>query len=156
LGAEIYKRLAWLNELSAEAAEAAFFDCCGSTEWARRMAAARPFRLLNYLFEGGEEAWFALSTVDQLEAFAASQTSAEQLGQRIAAGDIRRQLADITHLYEEKFGFIFIVSATERSAEEVLAICKARLGNSPETELKLAAIEQWKITEARLKELLES
>ena len=58
-------------------------------------------------------------------------------------------------MYEERFGFIFIVCATGKSAKEMLAICKARLGNSVETELRLAAVEQEKITEIRLTKLLE-
>ena len=58
-------------------------------------------------------------------------------------------------MYEDKFGFIFIVCATGKSADEMLAICRARLGNSVETELQIAAEEQPKITEIRLNKLLE-
>jgi hypothetical protein len=47
---KIYEKLAWLNGLPARQAEAAFLDCCGSTEWARAMAARRPFRMLEHLF----------------------------------------------------------------------------------------------------------
>jgi OHCU decarboxylase len=174
LKTQVYKQLAWLNELAADEAEAAFLDCCGSREWARRMAAARPFRLLTYLFETGEEIWFSLPTVDQLEAFAAhprigstepadgqkaraaTWSAGEQSAVATAADDIKKQLAEANALYADKFGFIFIVCATGKSADEMLAICKARLRNSAETELKLAAIEQWKITEIRLNKLLES
>jgi 2-oxo-4-hydroxy-4-carboxy-5-ureidoimidazoline decarboxylase len=147
----IYKALAGINEMPAEAAEVVFLRCCGSHEWARRMAAERPFRLLTYLFETGEEIWFSLGAADHLEAFAA-QPRLDVVG---AEDDIKRQLADVTHLYETKFGFIFVISTTGRSADELLAICRARIGNSVETELKLAAIEQWKITELRLNKLLE-
>jgi OHCU decarboxylase len=174
LKTQAYKQLAWLNELAADEAEAAFLDCCGSREWARRMAAARPFRLLTYLFETGEEIWFSLPTVDQLEAFAAhprigstepadaqkaraaNWSAGEQSAVATAADDIKKQLAEANALYADKFGFIFIVCATGKPADEMLAICKARLRNSAETELKLAAIEQWKITEIRLNKLLES
>lgn len=153
---EIYKKLGWLNELSTEAAEAAFLTVCGSTEWSRRMAAARPFRLLTYLYEAGEEIWFSLSVADHLEAFAAHRSAGEQSHRAAALDDSVHVLADVIHLYEKKFGFIFVISETGKTVEEVVAICRARLGNSAETELKLAAIEQWKITEARLNELLES
>jgi 2-oxo-4-hydroxy-4-carboxy--5-ureidoimidazoline (OHCU) decarboxylase len=61
----------------------------------------------------------------------------------------------VNRLYHEKFGFIFIISATGKTAEEVLAIAKARVRNSVETELKIAAEEQNKITQLRLTKLLE-
>ena len=137
------------------------------------MAAARPFPVLEKLFETAEDTWFALSTVDQLEAFAAhpkvgskkaaaSQkkraadwSAGEQSGVATAESEVREQLAAVNRLYEKKFGFIFIVCATGKSADEMLAICRARLGNTPETELRIAAEEQRKITEIRLNKLLE-
>jgi len=72
-----------------------------------------------------------------------------------AAEATRDALAEVNRLYHEKFGFIFIVCATGKTAEDMLAIAKARLRNSVETELKLAAEEQNKITRIRLEKLLE-
>ena len=169
----IYKNLDALNELPHAQAEAAFLDCCGSHEWARRMAEARPFPMLENLFNAAEDIWFSLSPADWLEAFAAhpkigSKKSApaqakraaewsggEQSGMEAATDDVREQVAEVNRLYEDKFGFIFIVCATGRSADEMLAIARARLGNSLETEMQLAAQEQAKITEIRLTKLLE-
>jgi OHCU decarboxylase len=169
----IYKNLAWLNELSTADAETAFLDCCGSTEWARRMAGARPFDMLEDLFRTADRTWFSLSSVEWLEAFASHPkigsgkpapkqkkrssewSSGEQSGIDIADKSVRKQLAEANRLYQEKFGFIFIVCATGKSADEMLAICRARLGNSAETEMRLAAEEQRKITEIRLSKLLE-
>jgi OHCU decarboxylase len=169
----VYKNLAWLNALSLKKAEAAFLDCCGSTEWARRMAAGRPYPMLEKLFRTAETVWFDLSTVDWLEAFAAHPkigsseaaplqkkraakwSSKEQSGVDGAGDKVRKELAECNRLYLEKFGFIFIVCATGRSADEMLAICKARIRNSAATELSLAAEEQFKITEIRLTKLLE-
>lgn len=68
---------------------------------------------------------------------------------------VRDDLAGANRLYEAKFGFIFIVCATGKTAGEMLAICHARLGNSAETELQIAAGEQRQITEIRLGKLLE-
>ena len=137
------------------------------------MAATRPFPMLEKLFETAERVWFALSTADQLEAFAAHPTigsrkaaasqkkqaadwsAGEQSGVATAESEVGEQLAAVNRLYEKKFGFIFIVCATGKSADEMLAICRARLGNTPETELKIAAEEQRKITEIRLNKLLE-
>lgn len=170
---QIYKNLAELNERSAELAESSFRDCCPSHEWARRMAASRPFAMIDDLFETGERIWFSLSINDHVEAFAAhpqtgsikaaatqkkgaaDRSSSARYGAAAAADDVKQQLADADSLYQNKFGFIFIVCATEKSADEMLAICRARIRNSVETELKLAAAEQWKITEIRLNKLLE-
>jgi hypothetical protein len=68
---------------------------------------------------------------------------------------VLNELAEANRLYQDKFGFIFIVCATGKTAGEMLAICRARLGNSVDTELRLAAVEQSKITEIRLTKLLE-
>ncbi|MFN2501622.1 MAG: 2-oxo-4-hydroxy-4-carboxy-5-ureidoimidazoline decarboxylase [Pyrinomonadaceae bacterium] len=170
---QIYKNLAWLNELSSRDAESVFLDCCGSSYWARRMAEQRPFPLLAALFDAAERTWFALSPADWLEAFAAhpqigtnkkppSQGSisagwsqVEQSGMDATDGSIHEQMAEANRLYHEKFGFIFIVCATGKSADEMLAICRARYRNSTETELRLAAEEQRKITAIRLTKLLE-
>lgn len=169
----IYKNLAWLNELPVEEAESVFRDCCGSSEWARRMSAARPFAMLENLFRSADDIWFSLSSVDHLEAFAshpkigsnhaapmqqaksAEWSSGEQSGMNAASNSVKDALVEANHLYLEKFGFIFIVCATGKAADEMLAICKARLGNSAATELQIAAEEQRKITEIRLKKLLE-
>ena len=170
---KIYKNLAWLNELPQKETESIFCDCCGSGEWARRMAAARPFPMLENLFEMAETIWFALSPADWLEAFAAHPkigssepaptqkmraadwSSGEQSGMETAEADVRTQLVELNRLYEDKFGFIFIICATGKSAVEMLTIARARFGNSVETELRIAAVEQQKITEIRLSKLLE-
>jgi 2-oxo-4-hydroxy-4-carboxy-5-ureidoimidazoline decarboxylase len=58
-------------------------------------------------------------------------------------------------LYEKKFGYIFIVCATGKTAEEMLALLNERLKNDPEAELLIAAKEQNKITRLRLEKLLD-
>lgn len=170
---QIYKNLAWLNGLSAGEAEKTFLDCCGSSEWARRMAARRPYPILENLYAVAEKAWFSLPVADHLEAFAshpkigskkaakdqppksADWSKSEQSNIDAAGGDVRKELVEANRLYEDKFGFIFIVCAIGKTADEMLAICRARLGNSIETELQIAAEEQARITEIRLNKLLE-
>lgn len=168
----IYKNLAAINELPPEEAVQTFLDCCGSRKWAEDMADERPFRTLEHLFHAAEETWFSLSTVDHLEAFSAHPnigerkdgseggrfaewSSEEQAGAANTRDETKAALADVNRLYHEKFGFIFIVCATGKSAEEMLAIAKARIRNSVETELKIAAEEQSKITKLRLEKILE-
>lgn len=137
------------------------------------MAESRPFPMLENLYAAAENIWFSLAPADHLEAFAAhpqigskkpapSQkkrgadwSAGEQSGVSDADDSVREQLADANRLYKNKFGFIFIVYASGKTADEMLAICRARLGNSVETELKIAAQEQHEITETRLNKLLE-
>ena len=66
------------------------------------------------------------------------------------------KLAELNRAYEEKFGFIFIVCASGKSSDEMLAILRNRLGNNPDEELRNAAAEQAKITQLRLKKLLNA
>jgi OHCU decarboxylase len=170
---QIYKNLAWLNTLPADEVESVFRDCCGSSEWARRLTASRPFPLLETLFEAADRIWLSLANADWLEAFAshpkigstgaaagqqersADWSGDEQAGVAAAETGVRDDLAEVNRLYEERFGFIFIVCATGKTGGEMLAICRARLGNSAETEICLAAEEQRKITAIRLNKLLE-
>lgn len=166
------ERLKKLNCTAPEVVEADFLNCCGSKEWARKMIAARPFETVAALIEKAEGIWRSLEKNDWLEAFAAHpkigakvhspQSSQfaqwshnEQSGARGAAHSTRSELAEANRLYEDKFGFIFIVCATGKSAQEMLGICRARLGNDANREIFIAADEQRKITEIRLRKLLE-
>lgn len=135
------------------------------------MLARRPFASAAELFATGDEVWENLSRDDWLEAFAAHPrigdldglrkrfattadwASHEQSGVVAACEEILRQLADGNRRYEERFGYIFIVCATGKTATEMLDILNARLGNAPEHELAIAAAEQAKITRLRLEKL---
>lgn len=162
-----------LNSLSPTVAESRFRDCCGSREWARQMAAARPFKGSEELIGRAETIWSTLGPEDWLEAFAshpkigakkaapaqqavsAEWSKGEQAGMDNANDLVKDELAEANRLYEEKFGYIFIVCATGKTAEEMLGLCRGRSGNPPEAELPIAAEEQRKITEIRLRKLLE-
>jgi 2-oxo-4-hydroxy-4-carboxy-5-ureidoimidazoline decarboxylase len=71
-----------------------------------------------------------------------------------AGADVRQRLAEGNREYEARFGYIFIVCATGRSAGDLLAALERRLPNPPGEELKIAAEEQRKITRLRLDKLL--
>ena len=162
-----------LNYSVQEAAEAQFLNCCGSQKWARMMNEARPFASVSALLEKAEQVWLGLEHKDWLEAFAAHPkigerkaapkqpaksvkwSQDEQSGTRSAARPVLDELAEVNRLYEERFGFIFIVCATGKSAEEMLEICRERSNNDRREEIRIAAEEQRKITEIRLKKLLE-
>lgn len=69
--------------------------------------------------------------------------------------DVRNALEAVNFEYEERFGHIYIVCATGKTAEEMLALARKRLRNDPGDELKIAAQEQRKITRLRLEKLLD-
>ena len=164
--------LAWLNSLAPPEAIAELLKCCGSQRWAEAIASARPFGSVEELLTNADEAWWALDRDDWLAAFrshpkigekkAASAVSTqsqqwsaqEQAGVERASGDVTEELARLNREYEEKFGFIFIVCATGKSTDEILALLRERLPNEPAIELPIAAAEQAKITELRLRKLL--
>jgi OHCU decarboxylase len=156
--------LADLNELPESEALKKFRACCGSSRWATKMTELRPFESRNELLAAADEVWNSLGPDDWREAFAhhprigdrATGTAAtEQSGMRTAADNVRAELAMANHEYEERFGYIYIVCATGRTAGEMLEIVKERLSNEPDTELKVAAEEQRKITQIRLKTQVE-
>lgn len=139
-----------------------------SSEWIRAVAAARPFADLAGMKNQGENIWFRLPEDQWLEAFeghpkigdvnslkqkyAATKSTAEneQASTAVADEQILHDLKAGNDQYHEKFGFIFIVFATGKSASEMLAILKSRLPNTREQELKNAAAEQNKITLLRI------
>jgi len=152
LSYRIYENLAELNAVDRAEAMRVFESCCGSTRWAESMADTRPFNTIEHLVSEAEEAWFLLPAADQLQAY----NRGTQLSEGIAADDDTvRQLQAIADLYNEKFGFRLVVNASGRAVDEVLAIAGARLRNSAQTELKLAAEEQSRIIQVRLAQLLE-
>jgi OHCU decarboxylase len=162
-----------LNELSADSAQAEFLKCCGSQRWATAMTAARPFANVDELLTKGGSTWWSLSAEDWLEAFRAHPkigekkagavqseearkwSAQEQSGISAAAAGTMAALASGNRDYEQRFGFIFIVCATGKSSEEMLAILKGRLQNDAATEISVAAEEQRKITRMRLEKLLQ-
>jgi allantoicase len=157
--------LRWLNALPAGQARSELLSCCGSTAWAAKMAASRPFTDASALADTADEVWDALDPDDWLEAFAAhprigdravggSWSSAEQAGVGGADPGVLAALAEGNLAYERRFGHVFLISASGRKADELLAALHERMGNDPEGELRVAAAEQRKITRLRLEKLL--
>lgn len=162
--------LARWNELSADVAASQILSCCGSRLWAQEIAARRPFLDVRALITASDEIWNRLSREDWLEAFsqhprigegsASTPASAQSAGwsaheqQEVADSD-RAALAEANRVYEQRFGRVFIVCATGKSAAEMLSILHQRLRNDRETELLEAAEEQRKITNLRLRKWLE-
>ncbi len=130
--------------------------------------ARRPFGSMTRLLESADEIWRAASSDDVKEAFshhpkigernlqqgrfAATRhlSAAEQAGVAGASATVLDDLAEGNRQYEDRFGYVFIVCATGRSADEMLALLRSRLNNDAATEIRVAAAEQAKITAIRL------
>jgi len=169
LGAEVPAGLAALDAMSTDDARAALRRCCGSRAWVEHMVHARPFEDAASLLRIGERVWWSLTEADHREAFAAhpkigetkvpvtgdaTWSTAEQSAAATAAAQTLAELAEANRAYEAKHGFIFIVCATGRSADAMLADLKRRMSSSSSDELRTAAEEQIKITRLRLAKLI--
>jgi 2-oxo-4-hydroxy-4-carboxy-5-ureidoimidazoline decarboxylase len=161
-----------LNNLPIKILRLELGKCCGSTTWRNKMIEAMPFTDNDHLLKTASESWAQCTEPDWLEAFSyhprigekeiakkfsstAGLASNEQAGVKSATQKTISDLARLNEKYFEKFGFIFIIFASGKSAEEMLVALKARLKNDRDTELRIAAAEQLKITLLRLKQVVK-
>ncbi len=164
--------LSLLNALGEQEAESALRACCGAAAWAQQVLKQRPFRSADHLQRAADEVWGSLEAKDWLEAFRAhpkigEKTSEkqggaarewseeEQTGVRAAGARALARLQEANRAYEARFGYLFIVCATGKTAEEMLALLEQRLQNEPDNELRIAAEEQRRILQLRLEKLLQ-
>ena len=161
-----------LNRSNEADATAAFTQCCSAQRWVERMVIDRPFESLDELLEISDRIWEECDVEDYMEAFEGHPrigdveslakkyantkgwAGGEQKGVEGADRDVIERLAKGNADYEERFGHIFIVCATGKTAAEMLALLEARMDNDPEHELQVAAGGQNRITRIRLKKLL--
>jgi OHCU decarboxylase len=162
--------LAEFNALPSAHAESLLMDCCGSAHWAASVASRRPFATVEALHKAADSIWWNSERADWLAAFrhhpqigekpASGSESArhwaegEQTGARAATEEVKTRLARGNRAYLEKFGYIYIVCATGKSAAGMLAILEQRLQNDLASELSIAAEQQQLITRIRLEKLL--
>jgi len=162
-----------INELASDQLFMSFHRCCGSDRFAEAMAAAHPFQSAAEMFGVAEHIWWHLDERDWKKAFSKhpeigtdvgklrtefADTSAlseeEQKGVADAAMETLTALAAANAMYRDKFGFTFLICATGKSGEEMLACMRSRQSNALENEVRIAAGEQAKITRLRLEKLL--
>ncbi len=161
-----------LNKSDPAVASELLRQCCSSDSWIQRLVDARPFASTVALSTAANEAWLNLAEEDYLQAFEGHPkigdvgtlkaryantkqlAAGEQASVESASDDLIEALAGANTQYEEKFGFIFIVCATGKSAQQMLNLLLARLPNSRDEELANAAEEQRKIFQLRLEKLL--
>jgi 2-oxo-4-hydroxy-4-carboxy-5-ureidoimidazoline decarboxylase len=161
-----------LNALPPAELATKLMQCCAAQNWYKPLAAKAPFSSSAALLTAADALWATCETADFLEAFTAHPKigDVDSLAKKFAATkawagneqalvaeadmQIIRDLAEGNTAYEQKFGFIFIVFATGKTAAQMLELLRARLPNTREEELKNAAIEQHKITILRINKLL--
>lgn len=164
--------LLFINGLTHAEAVKVLSRCCGSARWSEAMSQLRPFMSSAHLFGEAESIWWKLSEADWREAFnhhpmigedrdelvkkfgdTASWAAGEQAGMNEADSDLLSQLAAENRVYRERFGYIFIICASGKSASEMLSAIQKRLTVDPSWEIFTAAGEQSKITKLRLEKL---
>ncbi len=153
-----------INALTPDTARDAFTRCCGSRRWVAGMLARRPFASADELFAAADSIWAALERADYLEAFshhpaigasgARGFSAREQAQVAQAPAATLQELETLNRRYRERFGFVFLVCASGKSADEMLALLRARIDNPADVELRIAAGEQGKITRLRLEKLV--
>ncbi|MEP7111119.1 MAG: 2-oxo-4-hydroxy-4-carboxy-5-ureidoimidazoline decarboxylase [Ferruginibacter sp.] len=161
-----------LNILSLESLKEELFKCCGSATWVNKMVSFFPMDDLVEMLEDAEEQWYGCSPKDWREAFShqvkigdtdslsmkfgagAQSTAGEQSAVNTSSREMIADLDAANEAYEIKFGYIFIVSAAGKTAEEMLSLLRQRLSNEPDVEINIAMDEQNKITLLRLQKLL--
>ncbi|KAA6463019.1 2-oxo-4-hydroxy-4-carboxy-5-ureidoimidazoline decarboxylase [Acidobacteria bacterium AB60] len=163
--------LAQWNHTDAATAPQAMIDCCGAQRWAAAMAASRPIASEEDLHDLADRLWSDMREADWLEAFAchprigqrgraqgseraSAWSGQEQSSVQAAAESVLAALAEGNARYEEKFGFTYIVCATGKSPEEMLAILSGRLNHARDAELREAAEQQRQIMHIRLRKWL--
>ena len=152
------------NRLSERQRMHLLFEVCSSTIWARRVLAGGPFRDAEALFDRADrvlaelpdaELDAALDGHPRIGAKADNPSSArEQARVADAADAVKAELAEKNRAYDDKFGYVYLVCANGRTAEELLAILTDRLDNDPETERRVMRSELAKINRLRLERLL--
>ncbi len=161
----------FLNGLSEGAARAALDRCCGSPAWVERILRGRPYPDDEALFRAVDAAWWQVGPdewraafarhprigagAEELEGPGGEWSRREQAGMEGASDGTRGAMERGNREYETRFGHVFLICATGRTAPEMLAELRRRLGNDPETELSVAAGEQLMITRLRLRKLVD-
>ncbi|BBZ79904.1 2-oxo-4-hydroxy-4-carboxy-5-ureidoimidazoline decarboxylase [Mycolicibacterium anyangense] len=152
------------NALSDRQRMHALFEVCSSPIWARRVLAGGPFGDVDAVLDRADR---VLAELPDAELDAAldghprigdrpdnPSSQREQAGVTDADTAVKAQLAEKNREYEDRFGYVYLVCASGRSADDLLAILVDRLGNDPETERRVMRNELAKINRLRLQRLL--
>jgi 2-oxo-4-hydroxy-4-carboxy-5-ureidoimidazoline decarboxylase len=162
------------NGAERDRAREKLLSCCGSGRWVEALVEQRPYASVEGLIVDAEAFWFELPEAEWLRAFAchprigewkaevgttaqfADWSGTEQRSAQATLEAVGAALVEGNRAYEAKFGFLYIVFASGKTAPELLAILEERLGHDRETELNEAARQQWAITRLRLEKLFKT
>jgi 2-oxo-4-hydroxy-4-carboxy-5-ureidoimidazoline decarboxylase len=161
-----------INNLNTESAHHLFMQCCTSERWIENIVTGRPYVDAQSLHQAADQYWDQMAEHDYLQAFEGhpkigdvnslkakyantkALASGEQAGANQANDQLVIDLKALNRAYEEKYGFIFIVCASGKSAKDMLDLLRARLKNTRHRELEIASEEQRKIFHLRLEKIL--
>ncbi|HEX4514242.1 MAG TPA: allantoicase [Polyangiaceae bacterium] len=139
--------------------------CCASSRFIETLDEEQPWAKSDgRVLTRAREIVASLGEKDLLEAFAGhprigdrpkeAVSAQEQSRARAGSPETLAALADANRAYEEKHGFVFLIFAMGKSAEEILEAAKKRVQNTRDVELKAAAGELAAITVLRLRKLV--
>jgi 2-oxo-4-hydroxy-4-carboxy-5-ureidoimidazoline decarboxylase len=161
--------LTWLNSIPDDRLRASLRACCAAGSWVDRILAGRPYADADALAEASDAATAALDDTGLAQALAGHP----RIGERVTGADgawsrqeqaaiadadsaLHAALAAANARYEQRFGHVYLVCATGRTADELLDICRARLSNPPDAERRVVLAELAKINRLRLGKLLQA
>jgi OHCU decarboxylase len=159
--------LAWFNSLPEDEAQDRLLECLALRTWAARVSAGRPYDTVGHLMARVDAEMSSLGPGDWRQAFAAHPRIGERGGHAPATSEREQSrvmaatdetlsaLQAENRMYEQRFGHMFLIAASGRTADEILQSLRERMHNDPATELEVAAEEQRKITRLRLLALLD-
>ncbi|HEY0698023.1 MAG TPA: 2-oxo-4-hydroxy-4-carboxy-5-ureidoimidazoline decarboxylase [Micromonospora sp.] len=163
--------MTFLNDLSLDRLLPELLVCCAAPRWARLVAEGRPFGDVTALHAHSDATIAALDWADLLPALTAhprigerpvsggreaAWSRAEQAGAAGADASTAAALVRANVDYEQRFGHVFLICATGRSAEQMLTAARTRLGNDPATEQQCVRRELAAITRLRLTRLVSA
>jgi 2-oxo-4-hydroxy-4-carboxy-5-ureidoimidazoline decarboxylase len=159
------------NLLPLEEAGQALNACCAARRWVAALALSRPYRGVDELYRTGASTLASLDWPDVLEALAAhprigeratgpgreaAWSRSEQAGAGTADARTAAELAETIAEYEWKFGYVFLIRATGRSAAQMLSAARERLGHDELTEQTVVRGELGQIVRLRLDKMLDA
>jgi len=165
-------QLAWFDGLSAADARGLLLACCAAEPWAARLVAGRPYPTVVALLCESDDAVAGLTVPELADALArhprigervpagreasrsAGWSRQEQSGMAAADEPTRQAIAQLNAAYEKRFGHIYLVCATGRTAAELLALLQARLGHDDAAEWRTVRSELQQINRIRVGKLL--
>jgi 2-oxo-4-hydroxy-4-carboxy-5-ureidoimidazoline decarboxylase len=154
---------AWFNVASTAKASGQLNHLCSSRAWVAAVLAGRPYGSLDALLAASDAAMAALTDDDLAEAMAGhppigrpksgdARSAREQSGVREA---LREELLELNMAYQDTHGHVFLICATGRTGDEILAAIQERIGHDTDTEREIVRTELGKINRLRLTRMVE-